>query len=97
MPFEVYDTSVDAENAHDPAGNRPEFAAKAREIFAAAHVDPEWNRNPNESNGNLDAKRSRAEAGGSLQIPTRANAPYLLADRSFADAPPVASDSGIPD
>jgi len=43
VPIELYDLSKDLAEEHDLAAQNPEVVAKAKELFAQAHVDsPDW-------------------------------------------------------
>jgi len=56
----------------------PDIINRVEKIFAEAHTDNEWYRNPGESDEDWKAKSAKAEKEGSLQTPTRANTTFKL-------------------
>ncbi len=63
----------DIECLNDLADDHPEIVARVRQIFAEAHEDSEWFRNPGDSDEFFAAKTAKARAEGSLQVPTPPN------------------------
>ena len=72
-PVALYAIEEDVPCAHDVAAAHPEVVRQVLEIFATAHEDSAWYRNPGESDAVFEAKTKRARESGQLQMPTPPN------------------------
>lgn len=73
QPVSLYDLTKDIQCKQNLAASHPEVVEKVRQIFAEAHTDSEWYRNPGESEASFSAKRKRASLENSMQKGVRAN------------------------
>ena len=75
-PVMLYDISQDIDYRNDLARDHPDVINRISQIFGEAHTDSEWYVNPGESKAQIDAKRKKAVASGSMQRTTGANTTY---------------------
>ncbi len=77
-PIELFDLKTDIMCKNNINDQHPDIINRVEKIFAEAHTDNEWYRNPGESDEDWKAKSAKAEKEGSLQTPTRANTTFKL-------------------
>lgn len=72
-PIKLYRIEEDINCENNVASENLDVVKAIEKIFSEAHVDSEWYINPGESKEQIKVKKSRAEASGTIQYPTKAN------------------------